>query len=1029
MTKKATKVIPYQDVWVCGKVVSSGQRVCDTRYNAIKPLLGKYTRPFTVLDIGASNGYFTFRIAKDFPESVVIAVEGSDEYCGYSLLDLCDKNELSNVVYLNHKLSIDDIERLGECEHFDVVLCMNVLHHLSVDTSDLQSETRRAVDAVMSLGDHVILETPTVDDIDAQGEFHGSDLITPLCNELIDRFAKSSDAELLGEFPSHVTDEVTRPMWRLSTKSVNVRRYLSFWDSLSTTDYCIASSYDTKSFYSFDDHRQWMPGINLRTYQYLGGCYPGREILTGEFPDLSNENIPHGDIRPWNIIIQGNQLELIDGGVDDERAIYDDVESFVELSRELIDDNLLTVDEWLQVGRHTLCVLTPFRNAAKHLETYFSQLDALRKEITPLQLRLVAAEGDSLDGTRELLQEYAEQYELDYELVDTTHGKRYWRSVEDPERLRMMSGVMNAALDAVRPSDDVVLWIMSDVTYDVPMLAQLCGMQNGDSSRVLAPLAMMEDNRHFWDTWAFRRNGKRFSARPPYTSFEADGFTELDSAGTCLVMPGIIARNYRATDLEAVSFCESVRTDGYKIYTEPGWRVHHHKEALRRLLVVGELLTHTGMSRAMENVLPHLSRLGYEIDVVVIGLSAAQLLNVDYFCRLWPGVALRDDPVDGSGQFLRMLTSFKPYDMCIVALDLWDYANYPRAFEFASKQLSDNGRDDYINSLEKVAWTSADTGNHGAHSGYLDVFDHVVCWTDYSVNQLATMGSGDGYYVGNWSVVPLGVDTKLFSFIDEETRKLNRAEILGTTLPGAFFTSSSGDSIAQEDLFIIGLVGRNTRRKRVQDAIRIFADLVHVKGVENARLLLHVVDAPPWNDCDIVSLCEYYNLNGKYVVIPNVVPDEVMVKLYSSMDVLLVTSISEGWCYPAMEALSIGTPVIYPQWGPMGEWMGEIPTAYGVSPGDVEVVAPVNTAHGPYTVGRRIDAAKMLWQLRCIINNYPSKEARKTSRSVIQSNYESSIVGEEFAQCVSGCSVRTHGVQRVLNDEDAAEVLVRAGVK
>ena len=44
----------YQDVWVNGKVRQKGVRETEARYEPIKELLAKYTRPVTILDIGAN---------------------------------------------------------------------------------------------------------------------------------------------------------------------------------------------------------------------------------------------------------------------------------------------------------------------------------------------------------------------------------------------------------------------------------------------------------------------------------------------------------------------------------------------------------------------------------------------------------------------------------------------------------------------------------------------------------------------------------------------------------------------------------------------------------------------------------------------------------------------------------------------------------------------------------------------------------------------------------------------------------------
>ena len=69
----------YQDVWVKGRVIIKGVRDCEGRYMAIRNELRRLgfpgkngDRPFTVLDIGAGSGYFSFRLAEEFNARVTM---------------------------------------------------------------------------------------------------------------------------------------------------------------------------------------------------------------------------------------------------------------------------------------------------------------------------------------------------------------------------------------------------------------------------------------------------------------------------------------------------------------------------------------------------------------------------------------------------------------------------------------------------------------------------------------------------------------------------------------------------------------------------------------------------------------------------------------------------------------------------------------------------------------------------------------------------------------------------------------------
>ncbi len=142
----------YQDEWIRGKVAVKGERECEHRYSVIKSFLQHFQEPFTLLDIGANIGYFSFRIAEDFPDAIVVAVEGHPRFLP-KLLEVAEKNDRDNVIILKKKLSVEDISRLAELEHFDVVIGMSVIHHIYHDPIE-------GLNAFLKLGDNLILEVP-----------------------------------------------------------------------------------------------------------------------------------------------------------------------------------------------------------------------------------------------------------------------------------------------------------------------------------------------------------------------------------------------------------------------------------------------------------------------------------------------------------------------------------------------------------------------------------------------------------------------------------------------------------------------------------------------------------------------------------------------------------------------------------------------------------------------------------------------------------------------------------------------------
>lgn len=146
------RYFPYQDILVNNEVIFKGVGPdCHSRYVAISEIISKYKRPIKVLDLGASNGYFSLKIAHDY-DALCVMVDLSDRLC-----DICKLNDqVHNIIYLKKELSLSDLKILCQNEHFDVVLALNVVHHME--------PWKEILDVIFQLGDTVIVETPPAND-------------------------------------------------------------------------------------------------------------------------------------------------------------------------------------------------------------------------------------------------------------------------------------------------------------------------------------------------------------------------------------------------------------------------------------------------------------------------------------------------------------------------------------------------------------------------------------------------------------------------------------------------------------------------------------------------------------------------------------------------------------------------------------------------------------------------------------------------------------------------------------------------
>jgi glycosyltransferase involved in cell wall biosynthesis len=220
-------------------------------------------------------------------------------------------------------------------------------------------------------------------------------------------------------------------------------------------------------------------------------------------------------------------------------------------------------------------IVSFFRNSARkgHLVPFFKQVRALREALgDKYHTRLVAVEGDSDDRTITTIETLATQINISLSMGYYSHGLREFGSTEHPTRLYHLSRLGNVGLSMVKESDDVVLYVESDLIWDASTIVKLLD-HNVD---MVSPLVFAGDN--FYDVFCYRDlQGNRFSPFPPYSSSLLPyGLTEVSSVGSCIVMKAVVARNCRIPEGEVlIGFCARARESGYHIYVDPLARVNH----------------------------------------------------------------------------------------------------------------------------------------------------------------------------------------------------------------------------------------------------------------------------------------------------------------------------------------------------------------------------------------------------------------------------------------------------------------------
>ena len=297
----------YQDIIINNTVVknaSDNHRDNETRYNIIKKILNKYSRPFDMLDIGASQGYYSFRTAYDY-DCVCVMIEGKNpEYpmVGKQLLDLCKANDsLENIILLNKQVILEDLQKLSECEAFDVVLALNIIHWFG-------SRWKEVTDAILNIGYNIIVETPPQEDLAGQE--------ANFIRKSIEEYLVFRNAKILGKAPRHTSDNKMSIIYLIESEKTKIERKSWFHPKNTDDDHIVASNYGLKTItkkpprVSALQVNDWKPGINLATFLMYNGAYPSEEKINALIKSIQDND--HNDWTVNNMILQGSKLVLID---------------------------------------------------------------------------------------------------------------------------------------------------------------------------------------------------------------------------------------------------------------------------------------------------------------------------------------------------------------------------------------------------------------------------------------------------------------------------------------------------------------------------------------------------------------------------------------------------------------------------------------------------------------------------------------------------------------------------------------------
>lgn len=388
-----------------------------------------------------------------------------------------------------------------------------------------------------------------------------------------------------------------------------------------------------------------------------------------------------------------------------------------------------------------------------------------------------------------------------------------------------------------------------------------------------------------------------------------------------------------------------------------------------KVLFVGDSPTvSTGFARCTRVACDALHSAGHE--VTVLGMAYyGDPHNYPY--PIYPCYAPLDNAhsYGGESRLPSMIARTRP-DIIVILQDPWNLPRYFECLDLVSEQCKT--REIEFNIPPVVGWLAVDSKNQKGEQ--LERLSHIMVWTEFAKKEfeaaiheqikdldraamrarqddhntnlkaLAYINKArDSVYSGGFDVVPLGVDADLFYPRD---KKESRLELGFDQLEIPL------------DAFIVGAVGRNQSRKRLELTLDYFSSWMHRYDIKDAYLYLHVAPTGE-NSCDLKSLVKFFDLGGKVIVhTPDVGvgdDDSRMPFVYSALDVYTTQSQAEGFGLPALEAMACGVECVLPDhsaFGIDGGWIKNY-CAYRVPCSGLALTAP--QGKNPYTVGAIAD--------------------------------------------------------------------------
>lgn len=333
------------------------------------------------------------------------------------------------------------------------------------------------------------------------------------------------------------------------------------------------------------------------------------------------------------------------------------------------------------------------------------------------------------------------------------------------------------------------------------------------------------------------------------------------------------------------------------------------KKPIKRVLMLADFACATGFAQVAQNITAQLLKdpeFTYQIDVVGINYFGMPNEWQDFHpqVRIFPANFISGGDVFGRKGFLELLSS-GAYDIAWSVQDTFNIEPISQNIIDIRNELVGRGNKPFkfifyypIDASPMENWITKSASRA----------DIPVAYTQYGYNESIKHDAG---LKDKLLVIPHGTDINIFKPLQKDVIEKFRHDYFVGMADGKFLVTN---------------VNRNQPRKDVARTMQIFRLFKNI--VPEAILYLHMKETDAAYSLNEVAR-HYELIPDKDYIIPKEfnehdgLDSKIVNAIYNSSDLIMTTSLGEGWGLSMTEAMATKTPVIAPDHTALSEILGE----------------------------------------------------------------------------------------------------------